>query len=61
MELHASLAAAVPNGRYVEHIPQLRAVAADTVRPQGGRLHAPDAPGLGIAWDRGAIERLRLT
>ncbi|GAA2264668.1 mandelate racemase/muconate lactonizing enzyme family protein [Glycomyces scopariae] len=60
MELHASLAAAVPNGRYVEHIPQLRAVAADTVRLRDGRLHAPDAPGLGIAWDRDAIAGLRL-
>jgi L-alanine-DL-glutamate epimerase-like enolase superfamily enzyme len=26
MELHVSLAAAIPNGRYVEHIPQLRVV-----------------------------------
>jgi L-alanine-DL-glutamate epimerase-like enolase superfamily enzyme len=59
MELHVSLAAAVPNGRYVEHIPQLRTVAADTTRLEDGRLRAPDAPGLGIDWDRGAMKRLR--
>ncbi|SDE12621.1 mandelate racemase/muconate lactonizing enzyme family protein [Glycomyces harbinensis] len=59
MELHVSLAAAVPNGQYVEHIPQLGAITTAPLRMDGDRLRAPGAPGLGIAWDRDAIERLR--
>ena len=60
MELHVSLAAAIPNGLYVEHIPQLRAVTAREVLIEGGRALAPSEPGLGIAWDRLAIDRLRV-
>jgi L-alanine-DL-glutamate epimerase-like enolase superfamily enzyme len=56
MELHVSLVAAIPNGRYVEHIPQLRAVTRDRMRVEDGHAVAPDAPGLGIDWDRDAIE-----
>ncbi|MBP2472013.1 L-alanine-DL-glutamate epimerase-like enolase superfamily enzyme [Crossiella equi] len=59
MELHVSLAAAVPNGRYVEHIPQLRAVTTAELAFVDGHALAPDAPGLGIAWDRDALENLR--
>ena len=32
MELHVSLSAAVPNGLYVEHIPQLRAITTAEMR-----------------------------
>jgi len=61
MELHVSLVAAIPNGRYVEHIPQLRAVTRGQLRIEGGRALAPDEPGLGIAWDRDAIEDRRVS
>ena len=60
MELHVSLVAAVPNGRYVEHIPQLRAVTRGQLRIEGGCAVAPEEPGLGIAWDRDAIEDRRV-
>jgi L-alanine-DL-glutamate epimerase-like enolase superfamily enzyme len=56
MELHVSLAAAVPNGSWVEHIPQLRAVTTREMQIEGGCAVAPDEPGLGIAWDRDRIE-----
>jgi L-alanine-DL-glutamate epimerase-like enolase superfamily enzyme len=59
MELHVSLAAAIPNALYVEHIPQLRAVTSQEVKIENGFAIAPDAPGIGIAWDREAIGRLR--
>ena len=36
MELHVSLAAAVPNGHYVEHIPQLRAITRSGIAIDGG-------------------------
>ena len=56
MELHVSLVAAVPNGRYVEHIPQLRAITRSGMSIEEGRAVAPDTPGLGIDWDFDAID-----
>ncbi|MEU2250436.1 mandelate racemase/muconate lactonizing enzyme family protein [Streptomyces sp. NPDC019224] len=60
MEIHVSLTAAVPNARYVEYIPQLRAVTTHGLRIDGGLAHAPSEPGLGIAWDRDAIDARRV-
>ncbi len=60
LELHISLAAAVPNSLYVEYIPQLRAVTTQEVQMEEGYALAPHQPGLGIAWDREAIERLKV-
>jgi L-alanine-DL-glutamate epimerase-like enolase superfamily enzyme len=56
MELHVSLVAAVPNGRYVEHIPQLRAITRSEMIVRDGRAIAPESIGLGIDWDRNAID-----
>jgi L-alanine-DL-glutamate epimerase-like enolase superfamily enzyme len=61
MELHVSLVAAIPNGRYVEHIPQLRAITTGEMRIADGHAVAPDTPGLGIDWDRDAIADRRTT
>ncbi|MEV5889317.1 mandelate racemase/muconate lactonizing enzyme family protein [Nonomuraea fuscirosea] len=60
MELHVSLVAAVPAGTYVEHIPQLRAVTRAELPIEDGHAVAPDEPGLGIAWDRNALDDLRV-
>lgn len=57
MELHVSLSAAVPNGRYVEHIPQLRAITDGELAIVDGHAVAPSEPGLGIRWNRDAIDR----
>lgn len=51
MELHVSLVAAIPNGRFVEHIPQLRAVTREEIAIGDGHAFAPNHPGLGIVWD----------
>lgn len=56
MELHVSLVAAIPNGRFVEHIPQLRAVTGDEIRIDGGHAFAPETPGLGIDWNLDALD-----
>jgi len=56
MELHVSLVAAVPNGRYVEHIPQLRAITRTEMSIVDGRALAPESVGIGIDWDRDAID-----
>ncbi|KRV47876.1 mandelate racemase [Wenjunlia vitaminophila] len=56
MELHVSLVAAVSNGMYVEHIPQLRAVTRTELAFREGRAVAPDEPGIGIDWDADALD-----
>ncbi|SDW38161.1 L-alanine-DL-glutamate epimerase [Amycolatopsis xylanica] len=60
MELHVSLVAAIPNGRYVEHIPQLRAITTAEMAVVDGHAVAPETPGLGIAWDRDAMDDRRV-
>jgi L-alanine-DL-glutamate epimerase-like enolase superfamily enzyme len=57
MELHVSLAAAVPNGAWVEYIPQLDPIATSRLAMADGYASPPDVPGLGIAWDFAAIDR----
>jgi L-alanine-DL-glutamate epimerase-like enolase superfamily enzyme len=58
MELHVSLVAGIPNGLYVEHIPQLTQVVKKTMTIRDGFAHAPDTVGLGIEWDFDALERM---
>ena len=57
MELHVSLTAAVPNGAWVEYIPQLDAITTSRMAMRDGYALPPSAPGLGIDWDMAAIER----
>jgi L-alanine-DL-glutamate epimerase-like enolase superfamily enzyme len=61
MELHVSLVAAIPNGAYVEHIPQLRAITHGEMSIEGGRALAPTTPGLGIHWNTDAIDNRRVS
>ncbi len=60
MELHVALACAVPNGRWVEYIPQLDAVTRTGMTMRQGRAVPSEQPGLGIDWDWEAIARLRV-
>lgn len=55
MELHSTLAAAVPNGRWVEWIPQLSAITTQPVDVHDGLITPPGTPGLGIRWDLPAL------
>lgn len=58
MELHVSLAAAVPNARWVEHIPQLDDfLRTSLIVDDEGYAVPPDSPGVGIDWDWTAIEK----
>jgi len=57
MELHVSLAGAVPNAAWIEHIPQLDAITTSRLVMEGGFAVVPTTPGLGIDWDFAAIER----
>jgi L-alanine-DL-glutamate epimerase-like enolase superfamily enzyme len=56
MELHVSLTAAAPNAAWVEYIPQLDDLTTSRLVIADGHAVAPAAPGLGIDWDRGALE-----
>jgi len=60
MELHVSLCAAVPNARWVEYIPQLDAITTEHMRIENGRAWPSDEPGIGIAWDLEAIDRVSI-
>jgi L-alanine-DL-glutamate epimerase-like enolase superfamily enzyme len=55
MELHTSLACGVPNGQWVEYIPQLDRITRSGLRVQDGYAYPSDEPGLGIDWDWDAI------
>jgi L-alanine-DL-glutamate epimerase-like enolase superfamily enzyme len=56
MELHVSLTAAAPNAAWVEYIPQLDDVTTSRLAVADGFAVAPSAPGLGIEWDRAAVD-----
>lgn len=58
MELHVALCAAVPNARWVEYIPQLDAITKTGMTIRNGRAVPSAQPGLGIAWDLEAIDRM---
>jgi L-alanine-DL-glutamate epimerase-like enolase superfamily enzyme len=60
MELHVSLCAAVPNSRYLEYIPQLRAITRSEIGVDGAAALAPMSVGLGIDWDLDAIDDHRV-
>ena len=56
MELHVSLSAAVPNGRWIEYIPQIDSLTERPMAIVHGYAIPDEAPGLGIAWDFAAID-----
>ncbi|MEU6710952.1 alpha-L-fucosidase [Nonomuraea sp. NPDC046802] len=60
MELHVSLAAAVPNGMYVEHVPQLQAITRSSLVIEDGHVTPPDVPGIGIDWNPDALDDHRI-
>ena len=47
---------AVPNGKYVEYIPQLDELTASGMRVEDGMAVASSEPGIGIDWDWDAIK-----
>jgi len=58
MEIHVGLACAIPNGAFVEHIPQLRSITRGEMRIEDGYAVPSDEPGLGIDWDQEALDRM---
>jgi L-talarate/galactarate dehydratase len=59
-EVHVHLIGAIPNGLTVEYMPWLRHLFEEVPEPQNGELAMPTGPGLGLNFDRAAIERYRV-
>lgn len=59
MELSVSVVAAVPNGLWVEHVPELRAITEGELAIREGCVSPPEEAGVGIRWDRAAIDSFR--
>ena len=59
MELSLSLACAIPNGAWLEYIPQLELITDSRIEIRDGRAQVWDRPGTGIEWDERAIARYR--
>jgi L-alanine-DL-glutamate epimerase-like enolase superfamily enzyme len=58
-EIHVHLVAAAPNGLTVEYMPWSLRLFEETPAIEQGQLVVPAKPGLGLAFDRKALERYR--
>jgi len=59
-EIHVHLIAAVPNGLTVEYMPWTLNLWEETPALENGMLMVPSRPGLGLAFDKKAIERFEV-
>ncbi len=58
-EVHVHLIGAVPNGLTVEYMPWLTPLFREVPVIQNGELAMPTKPGLGLEFDRAALDRYR--
>jgi L-alanine-DL-glutamate epimerase-like enolase superfamily enzyme len=56
-EIHVHLIAAIPNGLTVEYMPWSLRLFEETPALDKGMLVVPSKPGLGLAFDKKAIEK----
>jgi L-alanine-DL-glutamate epimerase-like enolase superfamily enzyme len=56
-EIHVHLVAAIPNGLTIEYMPWSFRLFEEVPVPVSGELIVPSKPGLGLAFDRDAINR----
>src|SRR5579871_1594411 len=59
-EVHVHLIGAIPNGLTVEYMPWLMPLFEEVPQQQNGELMMPNAPGLGLKFDRTTIDRYRV-
>lgn len=59
-EVHVHLVAAIPNGLTVEYMPWTLRLFEETPAIEQGQLVVPRRPGLGLAFDRKAVERFQV-
>ena len=60
-EVHVHLVSAVPNGLTVEYMPRLFRLFEETPAIEDGQIVVPKKPGLGLAFDKAAIERYQVS
>lgn len=56
-ELHVHLISAIPNGLTVEYMPWSVLLFDEVPQPVNGELLVPDKPGLGLSFNREALDR----
>ncbi|HVA00293.1 MAG TPA: mandelate racemase/muconate lactonizing enzyme family protein [Terriglobia bacterium] len=61
MEIQVHLAAAIPNGIFIEYIPQLGPVLQEEISVEDGCIAPPGRPGHGILFDWQKLEQFRVT
>jgi len=59
-EFQCQLIAGIPNGLTVEYMPWTTRFYEETPKIEEGQIVVPDKPGLGLAFDREAIERYQV-
>jgi L-talarate/galactarate dehydratase len=59
-EVHVHLIGAIPNGLTVEYMPWLMPLFEEVPQQQNGELIMPTAPGLGLKFNKGTIDRYRV-
>lgn len=59
-EVSVHLMSAIPNGRWLEVVPWWDRLFVEPARLVDGAMTAPDAPGLGLAFDWDALDALRI-
>ena len=59
-EIHVQLVAAIPNGLTVEYMPWSLRLFEEPPALEAGQLAVPKKPGLGLAFDQGAIKRYQV-
>jgi L-alanine-DL-glutamate epimerase-like enolase superfamily enzyme len=59
-EIHVHLVGAIPNGLTVEYMPWTLRLYEETPPIEGGQLVVPKKPGLGLAFDQGALKRYQV-
>ena len=60
-EVHVHLISAIPNGLTVEYMPRLFRLFKETPAIEDGMIVVPKRPGLGLEFDRAAIQRYQIS
>jgi L-alanine-DL-glutamate epimerase-like enolase superfamily enzyme len=59
-EVHVHLISAIPNGLTVEYMPRLERLFEEVPAIEDGKIVVPKKPGLGLEFDKAAIERYQV-
>jgi mandelate racemase len=60
-EVSAHLLTATPTAHYLEYVDWMDVLLEQPLKIQGGHAAVPDRPGHGMAWNKDAVQRFRLS